>query len=122
MHVKLSHGVDADTWAIGTGSVEAWTCIVRGFDHLDRADRQSMLEGRRLAQQAIELDPDYVSAWTLLTFSYADETYWEWTAPRDELLEKGFKAALRGQELGPDDPGLTTKDLYARRLPCTDVR
>ena len=104
LHIKLSHGVDADTWAKGTSNVEAWTCVVRGFDHLDRADKQGMLEGRRLAQQAIELDPDYVSAWTLLTFSYADEAYWEWSAPRGELLEKGFEAARRGQELRTDDP------------------
>lgn len=104
LHIKLSHGADADTWAKGTGKVEAWTCVVRGFDHIDRADKQGMLEARRLAQRAIEIDPDYVSAWTLLTFSYADEAYWEWTAPRDELLEKGFEAAQRGQDLGPDDP------------------
>lgn len=104
LHIKLSHGMDADTWAKGTDNVEAWTCVVRGFDHIDRADKQGMLEGRRLAQQAIELDPDYVSAWTLLTFSYADEAYWEWTAARAELLEKGFEAARRGQDLGPNDP------------------
>ena len=114
LHIKLSHGADADTWAKGTDKVEAWTCVVRGFDHIDRSDKQGILEARRLAQQAIELDPDYLSAWTLLTFTYADEAYWEWSAPRDELLKKGFESARHGQDLRPDDPNhlAAVADLY----------
>lgn len=101
LQIQLAHGEIADTWATGTNSVEAWICLVRGFEALDKQRKHDLIEARKMAQTAIELDPNYVSAWVLLAFCNADDANWEWTGRRAELMKEGFYAARRGIQIEP---------------------
>lgn len=100
---KLVVGELADMWAAGTESVEAWTYVVQGFLTVDRMREQDFFQTKRFADKAIAIDPNYVSAWTLKAFAYADACQWEWDGDFHTMLDQAVQAVQRGVELDPEE-------------------
>jgi len=86
-----------------TNDLEAYDLVLRARKLLTRFDRKSALDAKGLLERAIEIDPDYVKALSLLGLFYFDE--WRlWGRKRDQNLSRALELALRASELDPSDP------------------
>ena len=70
LQVKLTVGEQARVYAGGTNNIEAWECVVRGKDLMERHVKEDNLEAQRLLEQAVRLDPKYVTALTYLGWAH----------------------------------------------------
>jgi adenylate cyclase len=66
LQVKLTVGEQERVYAKGTDSVDAYIKYLQGSDQARRVTKEDNLRARRLANEAIALDPDYPSAYYLL--------------------------------------------------------
>ena len=70
---------------------------------MTRFDYKAAAEARDLLQRAIEIDPAYTEAHSLLGFYYFDE--WRvWGRKRDQNLSRALELATTAVELSPSDP------------------
>lgn len=73
LQVKLTTGEDAIVQARGTKNVEAWKYCILARNNLFTLTAMHHLEARKLAQKAIEIDPNYAYPWMILGMSYMRE-------------------------------------------------
>jgi adenylate cyclase len=74
MSVNLTAGQQARAWAEGTKSLEAYLKILQCREYL-RGNRESNALARRMAEEAIALDPGYANAWALLGATHWKDVY-----------------------------------------------
>ena len=66
MSVNLTAGEQARAWAEGTKSLEAYLKLMQGREYRYKGNRESNALARRMAEEAIALDPKYAEAYVLL--------------------------------------------------------
>jgi adenylate cyclase len=100
MSVNLTAGEQARAWAEGTKSLEAYLKLMQGREYRYKGNRESIALARRMAEDAIALDPKYAEAYVLLGVTYYLEVFQGTTRPKDvipkatELIQKAL--ALNG--------------------------
>jgi TolB-like protein/class 3 adenylate cyclase/Flp pilus assembly protein TadD len=86
-----------------TGSPEAYDLVLQARKLMTRFDYKAATEARDLLQRAVEIDPAYTEAYSLLGFYYFDE--WRvWGRKRDQNLSRALELATTAVELTPLDP------------------
>jgi adenylate cyclase len=86
-----------------TTSLEAYDLVLKARKLLTRFEHKAAAEARDLLQRAIEIDPSYVEAYSLLGFYYFDE--WRvWGRKRDKNLARALELATTAVELSPSEP------------------
>ena len=101
MKVQLDDGDMALHRSTGTNNIKAWQLTLSAIDLMDTYIRENILEARRMAQQAIDLDPGYPYAWVALGWTHWQEVYSGWSnSPEDSLVE-AEKAQQRALDLVP---------------------
>ena len=70
LQVTLTWGETARLWQDGTRNFEAWQYMTQAWDHWYLGTRRSTAEARRLAERAVEIDPDYGGAWGLVAWTF----------------------------------------------------
>ena len=86
-----------------TDSLEAYDLVLQARKLLTRFDHKAAVEARDLLQRAVEIDPSYVEAHTLLGFYFFDE--WRvWGRQRDQNLARALELGDTAVELDPSDP------------------
>ena len=73
MSVNLTAGEQARAWAEGTKSLEAYLKLMQGREYLRKGNRESIALARRMAEEAIALDPKYAEAYALLGATHMGE-------------------------------------------------
>jgi adenylate cyclase len=105
LQVKLTDGEQARLRDRSTDNLEAWGLAVRGYSYWHRYTKEDNAKARELFQRAIEVDPDYAWAWTMLGFTYFIDTRYGWHRSRDESFKKMVECAQKSvhlDDLGPD--------------------
>jgi len=102
LRVQVSEGEKARMLAGRTESVAAWERLLRADELGNRMVREDNLEARRLAEEAVRIDPCYASAWTELGWTHWEDAYFGWADSREHSEEKAFEAAERALELEED--------------------
>ena len=75
LQIELTHGEQA-AMLHGTDNLEAWGCVVKGYSLYQQNTRAENTKARTLFEQALELDPDFAAAKTMLAWTYLiDATY-----------------------------------------------
>jgi TolB-like protein/class 3 adenylate cyclase len=86
-----------------TTNIEAYDLVLRARKLLTRFDHKAADEARDLLQRAIEIDPAYIDAYSLLGLYYFDE--WRlWGRNRDKNLARALDLAKSAVELNPSHP------------------
>ena len=70
LDVQLSGGEQARLWSSGTRNLEAWECIRLSMDLINRVTPESLRESQQLCKRALDLDPNYATAWVVLGWTY----------------------------------------------------
>ncbi|MDJ0778866.1 MAG: winged helix-turn-helix domain-containing protein, partial [Gammaproteobacteria bacterium] len=86
LQVTLTEGEQARVFAAGTNSIEAWECVVRGKDLMERHVKESNFEARQLLEKAVSLDPNYATALTYLGWTHWENARYAWGGPRESSL------------------------------------
>jgi adenylate cyclase len=95
-------------------SIEAYLKILKGIEHVYRWTKEDNMLGRKLYEEAIELNPEYASAYTLLGWTYSHDVSFGWSESPDESLQKAEELANKALSLGDDEAyGLLTRT-YSR--------
>jgi adenylate cyclase len=112
LDVHLRSGEQARLFSSGTDNLEAWECVRLGSDLLNSMMEDQISEAMRLLKRAIDLDPEYASAWAWLAGGHFhisedyDSKYSE--EERKQSLESTKDCARQALEFDP-----SSADAYA---------
>ena len=87
LSVNLTAGEQARVWAEGTKSLEAYLRFMQGREYLIRGNRESVALARRMAEEAIALDPRYADAYALLGATYHQEVFLGTSRPKESIAK-----------------------------------
>jgi adenylate cyclase len=104
LQVKLTDGEQARLRDRSTNNLEAWGLAVRGYSYWHRYTEEDNAKALELFQRAIEIDPEYAWAWTMLGFTYFIDTRYGWHRSRDESFKKMVEHAQKSVLLDDSDP------------------
>ena len=82
----------------GTDNLEAYDCILRGSDYFFRTTKEANDQAQKLFERAVDLDPKYALAYTLLGFTHWMEWAFGWNQD-PQLLEQAFKLSQKAISL-----------------------
>lgn len=103
LNVKLVRGDEVRSLARGTESVDAWERVVRAWPLTDHHVKESCVEARRLANEALALDPNYSSAWVILGWTYYTDALWGWGESFQTSADLAIDCAKRAIECDPEN-------------------
>jgi tetratricopeptide (TPR) repeat protein len=86
-----------------TESLDAYDYFLRGMASLFQWTRDGTDEALRLFYHAIELDPDFASAYGMAAWCYARRKSIDWSTERAQDTAETARLARRAVELGKDD-------------------
>jgi adenylate cyclase len=84
-------------------NVDAYLCVMRGLASLNKWSRASADEALRLAYQAMELDPDFSSAYSLATACYVMRDANGWSTDNAGDKAETTRLAARVRDIGRAD-------------------
>ncbi len=103
LQVKLIEGAQALRWRGGTVNLEAWALAQSALVHIRRFNQEDHAEARALVERALQLDPDYALAWTLLGYIY-QQIFDEGWVDDPSLLNQAQICAEKAIALDPNLP------------------
>lgn len=101
LHARISPSEERRIEQTPTLSLEAYRLQVLGRRESDKRTADGLQRGAKLLQQAIDLDPNYASAWVGLAESLAIAYDYGYSDDED-LLVQAEKASQHGIELDPE--------------------
>ena len=104
LQVELLEGEMARLSGTETNSIEAWREQVRAVACTHVITKESYNQARRLAEQAVKIDPDYASPLTTLGWVHWLEGRLGWSDDREISIAKAHKYANQALALGPQNP------------------
>jgi len=87
----------------GTNNLEAYDAYLRGLESYLRLTKEANAQARQMGEKAIELDPQYAQAYTLLGRTYHREWMWRWSSD-PQTLEQAFALAQKAIALDSSLP------------------
>jgi adenylate cyclase len=100
LQVTLLEGEQARIWHRSTSNVEAWSCLTRAKAcHTDHMALEENRAGIELLERAVELDPDYASAWSWLGWLLIHEVRFFWTDQPTDLMARVAECAHKALAL-----------------------
>jgi len=103
LQVKISAADLGRVSSIKTENLRAYEKYLKAYGLFWNRTAEDTIEARKLAQEAIELDPKYGAAYCLLASTYLDDIYFHRTKSRKEFIEKAEKLVQKSIDYnGPD--------------------
>lgn len=87
-----------------TTNIKAYEKIIQGTELLLRRTEGDTLQSRKLAKEAMVLDPEYGIAYTLLGWTHLDDVWFYRTEDRAESLKTAERLAHKAIDLSGQDP------------------
>jgi adenylate cyclase len=87
-----------------TDNLTAYDLFQQGLAHFNRYTRVDVLKARALLEQAVDLDPGYAEAFSLLGGTYTVEFGFGWNLD-PTILDRGEEKIERAMALNPSIPG-----------------
>lgn len=114
LEVSLTAAEKRNLNKVETANPEAYDILLRGVEQYQRFNAQSMVQARRLFEQAAEIDPGYARAYANIALTHATEVNFYWSLDREESIRQGLYYATRAMELDDSIPQIymTRSSLY----------
>ena len=87
LSVNLTVGEQARVWAGGTKNLDAYLRFLQGRQYLLEGNRESGAMARRMAEEAIALDPGYADAYALLGGTHMNDVWLGASRPRESIAK-----------------------------------
>ena len=85
--------------AKSTDNLEAYEFTLRGRALIARQSRSENFEARKLFRSAIELDPNYATAYAGLGWTYFEAVYWGWTGSPQKAVQQAHDLSQKALSL-----------------------
>jgi TolB-like protein len=92
-----------------TENLDAYDYFLRAMANFHQWTREATCEALRLCHKAIQLDPDFASAYANAGFCYVARKMNGWMTDRDQEIAEAKRLSLRAAELGRDDADALAK-------------
>ena len=92
LQIKLTEGEQARLWAKGTNNLEAYLKYLQGLEYL-KFNKEDNVIMRRMAREAVALDPMYSNAYSLLGLSHAMDVWLKNTKSPKQSIQKALELA-----------------------------
>jgi adenylate cyclase len=109
LDVKLTHGEQARIWHRGTDNFEAWEYAVRGVSLYWRFTKGNIAKARELFKKAVDLDPMYTWAWTMLAWTHLVDARMGFSQSPVESFKRGDELAQKALALNDSDPDVNAQ-------------
>jgi adenylate cyclase len=90
LQVKLTEGEQANRWNT-TDNLEAWGNVIKGSSLFEQFERQSNSSAQKFYELAVNLDPNWDVAWTMLAWTYWAEARFGWTDSPAESINRAVE-------------------------------
>ena len=87
LSVNLTAGEQARVWAEGTKNLDAYLRFLQGREYLIQGSRESVALSRRMAEEAIALDPKYANAYALLGSTHMNDVFLGTPSPKESIAK-----------------------------------
>ena len=104
LEVTLTEGVQARMSASGTTNIAAWEKARNAKLLLEKHVREDNFEAQNLLREALELDPEYASAWAYLGWTQWESERWDWAGMGDDSWRLPFESAEKALQLDSSNP------------------
>ena len=105
LDVQLRGGTIARGMAHDTRNLEAWESLVKATQTYFRFNPADAREAQRVAQRAVDLDPNYLAAWQFLAFTYFEQADLGWVQDRIAALNRARQLNDKVLQLDPASAG-----------------
>jgi adenylate cyclase len=102
MQVNLSSGEQARMWHRHTENLEAWGLVVKGSYLFIRFTKEENSMARNYFRRAVELDPEYAFAWTMLAWSNLMDARQGWSESAKEKFILATNQTKKALSLDPN--------------------
>ena len=102
--VKLTRGEQATLRRKGTDNLEARLKVLQARWYHNRMTKEGSLRARQLAEEALDLDPEYASAYLLLGWGHIRDVFYGWSKSRKKSLEQALELAQKAISLDESSP------------------
>jgi TolB-like protein/Tfp pilus assembly protein PilF len=99
LHMKLARGEHVRVFARGTDNLQAYLKVIEGREHQLRNNKEANAIAKKLFQEAIELDPNYVGAYRALGWNFMLDVYLGATSSPKDTLATAMKHTQKAIEL-----------------------
>ena len=96
-----------------TESLDAYDYFLRGMASYYQRDKEAIAEALRLFYKAIELDPNFASAYGMAAWCYGWRKINGWMTDRVQEIAETARLARRAAALGPDDAVALSRGAHA---------
>jgi adenylate cyclase len=103
LQVKLTIDELGRIYAIKTKNIKAYEKYLLGFEHLQRRTEGDSQQAKRLAEEAISLDPEYGAPYLLLAQTYLEDVWYYKSKPAAESLETAERLVQKAVKLSGQD-------------------
>ena len=120
LQVELTRGGYARALGKGTKNLKALESFWRGEHHIARSNKEDNALARQYAERAIELDPEFSSAWALLGFAHLWDYVFGWSSKGEQSFRLSEECAHKALALDDSNAKafiLLSQIYYARRDP-----
>jgi adenylate cyclase len=91
---------------------DAYLKILEAIKHVYRFNKEDNLQGRKLYEEAIHLDPEYIDAYRLLGWTYIHDVNHGWSESPAKSLEKAEELAQKALSLGDESIPYLFAEIY----------
>jgi adenylate cyclase len=105
LNVTLLEGESARIGAQSTENLEAYLKFLEGTKIHQLNTKESNLRGRQMLQEAIALDPNFLTAYTLLGITHLTDVYYGWAESSDKSVKAAEELANKTLSLDDSWPG-----------------
>ena len=105
LQIELTQGEVARVRQRGTNNLKAWLLVNQSFEHLIRFTKEGNAQARKLAEEALALDPNYPEAYVRLGRTHLNDFHAGWVASPSASLRRSVelvRQALALDETYPD--------------------
>lgn len=105
LEVRVGYGEHVRVWhQQGERDLRAYEHFSRAYDHYMKFKRGNNLRARQEARKAVDIDPDFASAWVALAGTYATAVHLGWAEDRDAALRTARELVQKAFDIEPDFP------------------
>lgn len=92
---ELTQGFETAAWRNEADSAEAYRLAVVGLEHYRRFTPADNAQAKSFFRTAVTLDPEFLSAWAALGWSYFNEARYGWGGNPEESLSRAADLAAK---------------------------
>ena len=104
LQVELTSGEYARSTGRGTKNLQALELWWRAQYHLIRFKKEDNALAKQYAEKAIEIDPEFPTAWAELGFTHLYDSVRGWSGSREKSMRLAEECARKALSLNPSEP------------------